>query len=106
MVAQSETLTLDFPMQLADRLLASVTMRRPTMKDLRQYPVRNAEDFDGEFRQFAALCNLRVEELEAMDAADYSRLQSLYLRFRTPAERRGDPGSGAEPVPADPVGAA
>jgi len=83
---RSETLTLEYPIQMADRMLTEVTMRRPTMRDLRQHPIRNAEDYDGEFRQFAALCNLRVEEMEGMDAADYARLQSLYVRFRTPAK--------------------
>jgi hypothetical protein len=84
---RSETITLDYPVQLADKLLTEVTMRRPTMRDLRQFPVKGLDDNDGEFRQFAALCGLRVEEMEGMDAADYARLQDVYVRFRTPAKR-------------------
>lgn len=84
---RSETIVLEFPVQLADRTLTEVTMRRPTMKDLRQHRVKGPDDVDGEFRQFAALCGLRPEEMEGMDAADYSRLQDLYVRFRTPSER-------------------
>jgi hypothetical protein len=85
---RSETIVLDFPIQLADRLVTEVTMRRPTMKDLREYPVRGSEDTEGEFKQFAALTGLRPEELEGMDAADYARLQDLYVRFRTPSKRK------------------
>ncbi|MDR2573263.1 MAG: phage tail assembly protein [Desulfovibrio sp.] len=84
---RSETVKLDYPIQLADKLLTEVTMRRPTMKDLREHPVKDGNDQDGEFRQFAALCGLRVEEMEGMDAADYARLQDVYVRFRTPAKR-------------------
>jgi hypothetical protein len=84
---RSETLTLEFPIQLADRLLTEVTMRRPTMKDLRNHRIKGPDDTEGEFRQFAALCGLRPEEMEGMDAADYARFQNLYVRFRTPSER-------------------
>lgn len=82
---RSETITLEFPIQLADRVVTEVTMRRPTMKDLREHRVKGQEDVDGEFRQFAHLCGMRPEEMEGMDAADYARLQELYIRFRTPA---------------------
>jgi len=106
METRSETLTLDYPVQLADRLLTEVTIRRPMMRDLRKYPIRGEQDIEGELQQFAALCNLRMEEIEQLDTADYARLQEIYLRFRTPAKQRADTGSGAEPMPADSVGAA
>jgi len=86
----SETLELDYPVQLADRVLTEVTMRRPSMKDIRKHKITRDDDIDGELKMFADLCNLRVEELEAMDSADYTRLQRLYVRFRTPAERGTD----------------
>jgi hypothetical protein len=84
---RSETITLDYPLQLADRLVTEVAMRRPTMKDVRTNRIKGADDVEGEMRLFSQLCGLRMEELEEMDAADYSRLQDLYVRFRTPAER-------------------
>jgi hypothetical protein len=84
---RSETITLEYPIQLADRLLDEVTMRRPTMKDVRDLRVKGPEDVAGEMKLIAAVCGLRMEELEKMDAADYSRLQNLYVRFRTPAEQ-------------------
>jgi phosphatidylserine decarboxylase len=101
--SRTETLTLEFPLQLADRLLTEVTMRRPIMKDLRKYSAKDLDKLDTELRHFSDLCNLRVEEMEQMDSADYARLQDLYVRFRTPAERRADQGDRVGIVPHDPV---
>ena len=83
---RSKTITLDFPIQLADRLLEETTMRRPTMKDLRLNRIKGPEDVEGEFKLFCALTGLRAEEMDGMDAADYARLQDAYVSFRTPAE--------------------
>lgn len=100
---KAEKVPLDYPIQLADRKLAEVTMRRPTMRDIREHPVLGPHDVAGEMGLFAALTNTRVEEIEGMDSADYARLQDLYTRFRTPTERRTDPGDGAGALPADAV---
>jgi hypothetical protein len=83
---RSETIKLEIPIQLADRLLEEVTMRRPAMSDLRKHPVKGPGDIEGEMKQIGALCGLRLEEMDQMDAADYGRLQDAYLRFRTPTE--------------------
>ena len=84
---RSETIKLEFPIQLADRLLEEVTMRRPTMLDIRKNPLKGHGDTEGEMKQFAVLCSLRLEEMDLMDSADYTRLQNVYVRFRTPTER-------------------
>lgn len=84
---RSETIKLEFPIQLADRALEEVTMRRPTMSDLRKNPVKGPGDIEGEMKQIGALCDLRLEEIDQMDAADYGRLQDVYVRFRAPTER-------------------
>ena len=83
---KSKTIPLDFPIQLADRLLDTATMRRPTMKDLRLNRIKGPEDVDGEFKLFCALTGLRPEEMDEMDSADYARLQDVYVYFRTPSE--------------------
>jgi hypothetical protein len=104
--SRSETMTLEFPLQLADRTLTEVIMRRPIMRDVRRFPIKNNTDYDGEFRQFAFLCGLRPEEMEEMDTADYARLQQIYARFRTPAERGADQGADPGPVSDDQMGTA
>jgi hypothetical protein len=83
---RSETIKLRFPVQLADRLLEEVTIRRPTMGDIRKHPIKSDTDIDGEMRQLCALCDLRLEEMERVDSADYARLQGIYVRFRSTTE--------------------
>lgn len=79
---REETLELDYPIQLADRLMETVTIKRPTMGALKKHQVKGERDVDGEMRLFCALTGLRMEEMELVDAGDYARLQATYLRFR------------------------
>lgn len=76
------TIALDWPVQLADRKLDTVCMRRPTMGDLIDNPVRDGLDYLGEIRLFAALSGLHEDDLRAMDAEDYLKLQQQYAFFR------------------------
>jgi hypothetical protein len=80
---RSETITLEYPIQLADRLVTEVTIRRQTMKDLRLNPVKGSEDLTGEMKLIGVLCGLRLEEIDGMDAADYGRLIDAFQRFRS-----------------------
>ncbi len=64
------TIALDWPVQLADRKLDSVTMHRPTMGELIDNPVRDGVDYLGEARLFAVLCGLHEDDLRMMDAED------------------------------------
>lgn len=102
---REEIIVLDYPIQLADRLLEQVTMKRPTMKVLRVHRIKGDQDVDGEMKLFGALTGLRMEELEELDAADYARLQETYVRFRTPPKRRDDQEGGADSGKADTLGA-
>jgi len=100
---RSEAIVLDFPVQLADRLLTEVTMRRPIVKDLREHMQRGRDDGENEINMFAALCNMRVEEIEMIGVADYVQLQALYGRFCTPSKRKKHSGRGAETQQGDQV---
>lgn len=87
------TIALDYPIQLADRELESVTMRRPTMGDLIDNPVRDGLDYRGEMRLFSALCDLHEDDLRMMDSEDYLKLQLQYVSFRgakQPENTQGD----------------
>ncbi|MCL2103283.1 MAG: phage tail assembly protein [Syntrophorhabdaceae bacterium] len=59
--------------QLADRLLVEITMRRPTMRD---HPIKGLMNLLG------SLCGLRLEEIERMDMADYRKVTDAFDRFR------------------------
>lgn len=101
---REETIVLDYPIQLADRVLEQVVMKRPSMKVLRLNRIKGDQDFDGEMKLFCVLTGLRMEEMEELDAADYARLQETYVRFRTPSKRGGNTEGGAESGQDDPVG--
>lgn len=73
---------LDYPVQLADRELENVTMRRPSVGDLMDFPVNAATGLKEELGLVAHLCDLHVEDLRLMDSEDYGRLQKQLLRFR------------------------
>ena len=88
--AREETIILDYPVQLADRVLETVTIKRPSMKVIKQYPIKGSQDIDGEMKLMCALTCLRMEEMEEIDAADYARLQDIYVRFRSPSNADAD----------------
>ncbi len=76
------TIPLDFPMELADRKLDAVTIQRPTMGDLEDFPVNASTGLKEEMALVAHLCDLHVEDLRQMDAEDYGKLQKQLLLFR------------------------
>jgi hypothetical protein len=79
---KSVTIPLDFPLELADRKLDAVTIQRPTMGDLEDYPVNAGTGLKEEMALVAHLCGLHAEDLRQMDAEDYDKLQKQLLLFR------------------------
>lgn len=92
---QRTRIALEYPVQLPDKVLTEINMRRMTVKDMLQYPIKNANDVDGEIKLIAALCELNPEDIMQLDIADYERLQATLLRFRR--------GKTSEPEDADQV---
>lgn len=88
--AKERDIPLQYPVQLADRLLDTVTMRRPTIGDLLNYEPKNEADVAQEVKLLGQLCNLKKEEMLMLDATDYARLQAQYLRFRTVSDEEAD----------------
>ena len=83
------TITMDFPVRLADRELTELTMRRPSLDDEIKYvpTSRDAKkQLEEEARYFAHLCGVSVEEIRKLDMEDYEKLQQQYLIFRGRAE--------------------
>lgn len=79
---KSVTIPLDFPLELADRKLDAVTIQRPTMGDLEDFPVNAGTGLKEEMALVAHLCGLHAEDLRQMDAEDYDKLQKQLLLFR------------------------
>lgn len=102
MKAKSVKITLDYPVRLPDGQRTEITIRRPTVGDTIDYPVRGSSDFEGEANLFAALTGWNIEDLRLLDMADYEKLQAQGVSFRKsdPAGKRAAQ-TGADPVPSD-----
>ena len=82
---------LMFPVQLADRRLTEVTIRRPVMRDLLKHPLGRDSGVAEDMAFMGALTGLVPEELEQLDVLDYEALQTQVLRFRGAAVSVGRP---------------
>lgn len=102
-------ITLKFPVQLADRTLSTIAMRRPNLGDMMDFPIRNG-GIEEEAALVGALTGLRTEDLRGLDMEDYERLQDQLLAFRGQKRSERNSGeaaqdAGGQPVPADAVAA-
>jgi len=79
---KSVTIQLEFPVELADRTLNEITIRRPTLGDLEDYPVNVTSGLKEERALVAYLCDLHPDDLRPLDSEDYGKLQKLLLQFR------------------------
>ena len=83
---QTSVITLDYPLPLADGTRTELEMRRPTLGDVMDHPIKDDYDMKGESSLLAALCGLKPEEARVMDLSDYRKLQAQLVRFRDVAE--------------------
>ncbi len=81
-MAENVTIKLEHPVQLADRKLTEVSMRRMTVGDVIDHPVAGVNDMPGEVRLVAALCGLNPEDLRLLDFSDYAKVQAALVSFR------------------------
>lgn len=79
---KTATIILEYPVQLADKMLEEIIMRRPTMGDVLDNPVKGELDFAGEMQLYATLCDVRTEDMRGLDPVDYQKLQEQYALFR------------------------
>lgn len=75
-------ITLDFPVQLADRRLEKVTMRRPVMRDFIKNKIGNEMSIVDSVNLISDLCGLVPDELELIDSCDFEKLQDQLMAFR------------------------
>lgn len=79
---KTASITLEYPVQLADKKLETVTMRRPTVGDMLDFPLTAASGLSEEAALIGHLCDLHSDDIRALDAGDYTVLQNQLLRFR------------------------
>lgn len=75
-------IALDFPVQLADRKLEKVTIRRPLMRDMLKHQIGLDMTLQDTVNLIADLCGLVPDDVEALDTCDFEKLHSQLLRFR------------------------
>ena len=76
---------LTYPVQLADKKLESITIRRPNLGNMLDYPMlgeNRLSDFKNEAQLITKLCSLKEEDMHAVDYYDYERIQDEFVRFR------------------------
>ena len=77
--APHETITLDHPFTTAGgRAIASLAMRRWTLRDYVAMGLAGDAAEDQELALFAMLVGLAPGDLDELDGADYAKLQALY----------------------------
>lgn len=82
----SQTITLSFPVSVAGRSIAEVTLRRPKAGDLRAMDKKaNASEFEKSLWMIGALAELSPAEVDALDAADFKALADAVAGFMSTA---------------------
>lgn len=85
---------LSIPIKVGDDMIAEVTIRRPKVKDLRSMERARepgATEMDQVVAMAAALCNLPLEAMDNMDAADFASVSEVVASFlqKAPAQGHG-----------------
>lgn len=96
-----DSITLMYPYTLADgRALSSVSLRRPTVRDLKLAQRAGDTSADHEIAMIASLTGekLTPDDLEAMDLADYAEIQLMFRRMQTRSDHTAQTGGDAGPV--------
>ncbi|MFG0827097.1 phage tail assembly protein [Pseudomonas sp. CJQ_7] len=80
--ADRVTVTLSKPTELNSVTVDAVSLRSPTVRDIRAAQKTGGDDDEQrELNLFASLAEVSAKDLEGMALKDYSRLQTAYFRL-------------------------
>ncbi|WP_207878192.1 phage tail assembly protein [Pseudomonas sp. 32_A] len=80
--ADRVTVTLSKPTELNSVTVDTVSLRSPTVRDIRvAQQGAGADDEQRELNLFASLAEVSAKDLEGMAVKDYTRLQTAYFRL-------------------------
>lgn len=80
--ADSVIVTLSKPTELNGITADKITLRAPTVRDIRAaQATASGDDEQTELNLFATLAQVGVKDLEGLALKDYSRLQAGYFRL-------------------------
>ena len=80
----SETVTLQYPIKMADgRSVSALTLRRPKVRDLKNAQRNGGGNADQEIALLAAITmeHLTPEDMEELDMADYGNVQAVFQKM-------------------------
>ena len=80
--AKSVTVELSTPIKVNGLETRSITLRRPTVGDLRRANAMPGTDNDKEVALTAALAEMSPEDLDQIDVADFDCVEAVVLGFR------------------------
>ena len=82
LAADRVTVTLSKPTELNGITLDAITLRAPTVRDIRNAQTTAAgNEEQAELNLFASLSEVGAKDLEGMALKDYTRLQTGYFRL-------------------------
>ncbi|MEJ5039179.1 phage tail assembly protein [Pseudomonas sp. MYb398] len=83
MVLQADhvTVTLTAPAQANNIKVDRLTLRAPTVRDIRAAQAGAGDEEQRELNLFASLAEVGVQDLEGLALKDYTRLQAGYFRL-------------------------
>ncbi|RCL22968.1 phage tail assembly protein [Pseudomonas sp. AFG_SD02_1510_Pfu_092] len=80
--ADRVTVTLSYPVEMNGIKVDTVSLRSPTVRDIRAaQKVSGDDDEQRELNLFASLAEVGAKDLEGMALKDYNRLQTGYFRL-------------------------
>lgn len=79
---ESARITLSFPVEINGVLTDSLTLRNPTVREVRAAnAVGGGDEEQRELTLFASLADAGQKDLEGLKIRDYARLQTAYFRL-------------------------
>ena len=74
-------ITLTYPVSVSGIETATLSMRRPKVRDMLAGDKRGKTDAEKEIHIFANLCEVSPEVIEELDMMDYAEVQKAYQDF-------------------------
>lgn len=89
---RGQEVELDYPIKVSGVETSTVFMRRPTVRD--EIAVEKSKDSQGmkAAKLIANLCELDLDTVLDMDAADFNRLEDAYAGFRKGSQSKTSDG--------------
>ena len=83
-------ISLQYPVKLPDGMLTTVTVSRPTVGDMIDFPVKIDSSMSEISAYVSHLCGLNIEDFRKIDVSDFVKIQESVSRFQERNQSRID----------------